>query len=513
MKLVMTLLVSDEDELVEPNLVYHLAQGVDFVIVTANRASPQSVATVQRYVEQGVAALICEDAQTSELAEWMTRMARLAATEHAADWVLNADCDEFYMAEAGTLKQVFSAVPAEYNGLTIPINHFPPTRAEDGCFAERMIVREVATMKKPHRLNQQDSANQLMTKVAHRGARTIRVSRGSHRVSGIAVKLVPAWRPIVGLHFPLRSYAQFERKTIKDGHAVANNPDPKVAVSQKRDLYELYESGDLRSYYEARVLDETKVRAGIREGRLVVDDRLRRFFRSRKVLDIDAGGAASSATSDEALQVEALQNEMNRVIYKSRWDPLNVEVEQLKALLDRSERMLSKSTRNLDLAKRRAAEVEALKLRIDKLQRTLDTSIRESEQVKHRLTEVDEVASSLDGVQQGLRVATRRLEEAERKVEESDRRLEEAERKVEESDRRHTKRTAKLIKRLQRAETREAEVRAELDNIWSRRIRRAIAAVLGPRDTSRTTASSRSLASSHSPDLADRAPHGSESKR
>ena len=38
MKLVMTLLVRDEEDIVEDHLVYHLNQGVDFVIATDNNS-------------------------------------------------------------------------------------------------------------------------------------------------------------------------------------------------------------------------------------------------------------------------------------------------------------------------------------------------------------------------------------------------------------------------------------------------------------------------------------------
>lgn len=48
-RIVMTLLVSHEADLVEANLAYHLARGVDFAVVTENRASPAVVEVILKY--------------------------------------------------------------------------------------------------------------------------------------------------------------------------------------------------------------------------------------------------------------------------------------------------------------------------------------------------------------------------------------------------------------------------------------------------------------------------------
>ena len=45
MKLVMTLLVRDEEDIVEDHLIYHLNQGVDFVVATDNRSVDGTAAT------------------------------------------------------------------------------------------------------------------------------------------------------------------------------------------------------------------------------------------------------------------------------------------------------------------------------------------------------------------------------------------------------------------------------------------------------------------------------------
>lgn len=136
----MTLVVRDEVDIVGAQIAYHLNAGVDFVIVTDHESQDGTSEILESYAHRGVLRLIHERGPMTEAA-WRTRMARLAATEHGADWIINTDADEFWLPRRGTLKQTFAAIPERYGivwGLTRP---FVP-RPDDGrSFAERMTVR------------------------------------------------------------------------------------------------------------------------------------------------------------------------------------------------------------------------------------------------------------------------------------------------------------------------------------------------------------------------------------
>ena len=83
-RLVMCLKVRDEEDILADNLRYHAAQGVDAFIVTDNDSRDRTPEILEGYESAGLARVIRESGThlLTEGHEWVTRMARLAATEH-----------------------------------------------------------------------------------------------------------------------------------------------------------------------------------------------------------------------------------------------------------------------------------------------------------------------------------------------------------------------------------------------------------------------------------------------
>src|SRR6185369_7604185 len=100
--------------------------GVDFVIATDNGSVDDTVAILRRYQERGRVRLLHEPADDYAQGEWVTRMARLAAVEHDADWIINSDADEFWWPEEGTLKQSLARVPPSDSAVAVARTNFVP---------------------------------------------------------------------------------------------------------------------------------------------------------------------------------------------------------------------------------------------------------------------------------------------------------------------------------------------------------------------------------------------------
>ena len=106
-KLVQTLVVRDEADIVDAQIAYHLNAGVDFVLATDHESDDGTTDVLETYARDGHLRLFREHGEMRE-SDWRTRMARLAATEHGADWVINTDADEFWMPRRGTLKEALA---------------------------------------------------------------------------------------------------------------------------------------------------------------------------------------------------------------------------------------------------------------------------------------------------------------------------------------------------------------------------------------------------------------------
>jgi glycosyl transferase family 2 len=388
----MALKVRDEGDILEANLRFHHALGVDHFVVTDNGSTDETPEILERYEKAGLATVISEPGTDYRAAGagWLTQMARLAATELDADWVVHTDADEFWWPVSGSLAETLAGIPARYGVVVAPRIEFVGRPDGPGTFAERLTVRE--------------AHSRLQPKVAHRAERdVVSMDRGAHDVAiegpnGVAETLRPPGRavhrtvrdtedtedapskdetrlvwapmwPLRILHFPVRSSAQFKRRTevaIFEGHY----PD----WGRFKRLRETYEEGRFDELYAELVLDDEEVEEGIREGKLARDERFARLLeRCPDPLDGGEPGSLRVEQSPEETEAERAELEfdaMQLLARTSRWTSLQRErgrerseslMEDVKSTSkqrDAARRTVRRRDRRIEAKNRRIAQAE-----------------------------------------------------------------------------------------------------------------------------------------------------------
>ncbi|WP_342150892.1 glycosyltransferase family 2 protein [Methylorubrum sp. SB2] len=268
MTIVMTLLVRDEEDILRENLAFHLDRGVDHVILMDNASVDGTAEIAHDFARSGVLTYLHQPEDDYAQGRWVTAMARRAFDEFGAAWVINNDADEFWWPRHGSLRDALATIPPDALAASAERTNFVARTPETGRFWQRMDVR--------CRVSLNPLGRPLPGKVAHRGAADIEVAQGNHAATrpGQAPSVAPA--PILILHFPVRTRAQLVNKIAKGGAAYARNTDLDPGIgSTWRILYDTLRRDGLDAVYEGDLYDAARIGAGLRDGSLIRDERLK----------------------------------------------------------------------------------------------------------------------------------------------------------------------------------------------------------------------------------------------
>jgi hypothetical protein len=327
-KLVMTLLVHDEAHILEQNLIYHLSRGVDGILAIDDESSDGSREVLESFVGGGWVTVVPRPPGLwkGSGAAWRTHLARLAATEHGADWVIPGDPDEFWWPVVGNLKQALSRVSDPYELVMAPSTDFVFTADPVRSALQDLTTREVSSP--------------LASKVAFRTSPDVVLDEGSHRAErdasrdrltrwdvGQPMRVSPVF-PLRIFHFGITSSATFERGVGRRGHSAGWRRDVLLRHAGNKQLSE----GPLDPLSSWR---RDALERGLREGTLVVDERFARLAGDlHDPRELTTGGRTASGTpaiegdfnddpgslSDEGMDVQQLVLEaIQRRDAKLRW--------------------------------------------------------------------------------------------------------------------------------------------------------------------------------------------------
>ncbi len=292
----MTLLVRDEMDILRENVEFHLRHGVDFLVITDNGSSDGTREYLAGLQRDGIAHVIDEPEQNYAQAVWVTRMAQIARDQDGAEWILHNGADEFWVPTSDDLKTELKSLAG--NVLSCPRWNMLPerevlARPDYRFYLNRLKV--VVPLKDDCVTGCEQRSMFLWgasPKVLTRAEGLLRVAQGNHSATMDSARVGRSTN-IQILHFPVRSYEQFERKVLNGGASYARNTELAQNVGWHwRRWYRLWQQGKLREEFIRLLPAGEPLAELLRDGRIIVDDSFQKVFREPTPAFVDAQGIA-----------------------------------------------------------------------------------------------------------------------------------------------------------------------------------------------------------------------------
>lgn len=251
-KLIMTLLVRDEEDILEYNICHHLNQGVDFIIAIDNGSTDRTVEILKKYQKKGVLKYSVINKHTYEQDVWVSQMAKEAVKKYGATHLFHCDADEFWYETNGNLKnQINNIKDVGYVSL---INYIPPDIMIKRFNFDNFRYMVSNPILYPHSLFDMKSSKVLIYEYPKKiitSKKFTDIDYGNHRVKYDGKISSKQLINIFIHHFPIRSYMHFQKKVINGGTAYLNNPikDPNIGWQWKK-WYSLYLNNKLEEEYK-----------------------------------------------------------------------------------------------------------------------------------------------------------------------------------------------------------------------------------------------------------------------
>lgn len=270
-RILMTLLVKNEADVLEANLRFHRSMGVDGFLITDNNSTDRTPEIIRRYQEKGwILEVIHETATNYEQKRWVDRMAWLAKTRYGADWIINADADELWYAPSGSLKQAVSALSV--NVLHCEVRGVYP---EEGKPFWQWSQRVVPTREGENfDLSPYSVFAPQRKKVMHKAAGYLQIAMGNHKVAMLPRRC--AYGEVRVYHYTVRGRAHFLQKMENGGRQLEQNKS-KHGGRHWRYFYELYKAGRLEQEYD-RVIGKNQYAELCQTGHILSDSTIPDYF-------------------------------------------------------------------------------------------------------------------------------------------------------------------------------------------------------------------------------------------
>lgn len=288
-KLIMTLLVKNEEEILETNIRYHKAMGVDGFIVTSHNSSDRTDEILEKLKQDGIVLeIIYEKDPAYHQNKFVDKMIKLAKYKYKADWIINADADEFYYSKSLNLKtNIKEAIRAGLNVIwTDSIFIFPDDKKNYLYDSNYFVTKPFQKFEAEHLGILDDEKfsefidSQGCTKVIHNTKDYKKIYMGNHDIKMKHNKKRMKTSDIVLYHYHIRNYKQQEEKVKRYIDTVM----PQGCGSHMLHMIELYKQNKLRENYDSYFGEEMR-NFLIEEGVVSIDKSVSNFLKWKGIVN------------------------------------------------------------------------------------------------------------------------------------------------------------------------------------------------------------------------------------
>lgn len=258
MRIVLVMLARNEADIIGPTLRWHLATGVDHAIVIDHDSTDATPDILSDLARDGRVTHLRRQGLYNQ-AEMTTELVRLAADEHAADWVVPCDADELWTCPGMNLREIVAASPN--NVIKVPTVNFVPTANDPAHEADPVLRMQYKAANPPKIPKLPYVLKPIQSKVMFKVDGFRKILMGNHVVD-VEAPQIGRHEGFVIHHYPLRSRDHFFLKVIQGGAALeANKSLTKLQGYHWRRWYDLYKRGKLDSEWRRMRLGELRLAA------------------------------------------------------------------------------------------------------------------------------------------------------------------------------------------------------------------------------------------------------------